>query len=266
MRFRPRIRVATICLRSTRSTARRISISTAWWARFSRCCELPLSLKATSTGVIDAAFLRPGYEQVAAGYAVYGPSTMLVISVGNGTHGFTLDREVGNFVLTHSDIRIPEDTSEFAINASNERFWELPVRRYVQEWQGRVAAAAGRTGFQHALDRFDGRRGPPNPDAWRGVHVLRATSRHAGDAGALATSVRSQSDEFPDRAGGRHVDHRARARFSTCSCRARHERVPVILGSKNEVERIARYHADHDRGEDKPYTSPLFSLPVAVPA
>src|SRR5258706_3779257 len=81
----------------------------------------------------DAAFLRPGHEQVAAGYAIYGPSTMLVLSVGNGTHGFTLERDVGNFVLTHSDIRIPEDTCEFAINASNERFWEPPVRRYVQE-------------------------------------------------------------------------------------------------------------------------------------
>ena len=79
----------------------------------------------------DAAFLRPGREQVAAGYAIYGPSTMLVLSVGNGTHGFTLERDVGNFVLTHSDIRIPEDSCEFAINASNERFWEPPVRRYV---------------------------------------------------------------------------------------------------------------------------------------
>ena len=78
-------------------------------------------------------FLRPGNHQLAAGYAIYGPSTMFVLTVGKGTHGFTLDREVGNFILTHPHLQIPEDTSEFAINASNERFWEPPVQRYVAE-------------------------------------------------------------------------------------------------------------------------------------
>lgn len=78
-------------------------------------------------------YLRPGSEQLAAGYAIYGPATMMVITVGKGTHGFTLDREVGNFILTHPHIEIPADTSEFAINASNERFWEPPIQRYVTE-------------------------------------------------------------------------------------------------------------------------------------
>ena len=85
-------------------------------------------------------YLQPGLRQVAAGYAIYGPATMLVITVGKGTHGFTLDREIGNFILTHPNLRIPPDTSEFAINTSNARFWEPPVHRYVTECQ------AGKTG------------------------------------------------------------------------------------------------------------------------
>lgn len=87
-----------------------------------------------------AAFLQTGVQQVAAGYALYGPSTMLVISVGQGVHGFTLDRNTGLFYLTHPDMSIPADTKEFAINASRARFWEAPVKRYVDE------CLAGKTG------------------------------------------------------------------------------------------------------------------------
>src|SRR3954471_13821024 len=81
----------------------------------------------------EKAFLQPGATQVAAGFAVYGPTTMLVLTVGDGSHGFTLDREMGSFILTHPDIRIPEDTQEFAINMSNMRRWEPPVKRYIDE-------------------------------------------------------------------------------------------------------------------------------------
>src|ERR1700722_1421931 len=76
-------------------------------------------------------FLQPGSQQLCAGYAIYGATTMLVLTVGHGVHGFTLDRGFGEFILTHENMRLPEQTSEFAINASNERFWEPPVRRYV---------------------------------------------------------------------------------------------------------------------------------------
>src|SRR5262245_60209515 len=81
----------------------------------------------------EKAFLQPGREQVAAGFAVYGPTTVFVLTVGDGSHGFTLDRETYTFVLTHPDIKIPEDTQEFAINVSNQRRWEPPVRRYIDE-------------------------------------------------------------------------------------------------------------------------------------
>src|SRR5574341_1065355 len=85
-------------------------------------------------------FLQPGARQVCAGYAIYGPTTMLVLTFGNGTHGFTLDREIGEFIYTHPSLRVPEDTSEFAINTSNARFWEPAVKRYVDE------CLAGRNG------------------------------------------------------------------------------------------------------------------------
>src|SRR3979411_651916 len=81
----------------------------------------------------EKAFLQPGRHQVAAGFAVYGPTTVLVITVGDGAHAFTLDRETYTFVLTHGDLRIPEDTEEFAINTSNMRRWEPPVKRYIDE-------------------------------------------------------------------------------------------------------------------------------------
>jgi len=81
----------------------------------------------------EADYLQPGSRQVAAGYAIYGPATIMVLTVGQGTHGFTLDREIGNFILTHPNLRVPEETDQFAINASNERFWEPPMQRYVQE-------------------------------------------------------------------------------------------------------------------------------------
>ncbi len=84
-------------------------------------------------------FLQPGSRQVAAGYAIYGPSTMLVLSVGNGVAGFTLDPIIGEFYLTHPDIRVPETTREFAINASNARFWEA---RCAAMWTSALPVAA----------------------------------------------------------------------------------------------------------------------------
>ncbi|HBZ93193.1 MAG TPA: class 1 fructose-bisphosphatase, partial [Pseudomonas sp.] len=81
----------------------------------------------------EEAFLQPGTQQVAAGYAIYGPQTMLMLTLGDGVKGFTLDRELGSFVLTHDNIKVPESTKEFAINMSNQRHWEAPVQRYVSE-------------------------------------------------------------------------------------------------------------------------------------
>ena len=100
----------------------------------------PQEVVDSGRDVIEADFLQPGAAQVAAGYALYGPTTMLVLTVGNGVAGFTLDPNLGEFMLTHPHIKVPMDTQEFAINASNSRFWEAPVKRYVDE------CLAGKTG------------------------------------------------------------------------------------------------------------------------
>jgi fructose-1,6-bisphosphatase len=203
----------------------------------------------------EAAFLRPGCEQVAAGYAVYGPSTMLVLSVGNGTHGFTLEREIGNFVLTHSNIRIPEESAEFAINASNERFWEPPVRRYVQECKdGRSGCRARDFNMRWIASMV--------AEVHRilmrgGVFMYPRDSKTPAMEGRLRLLYEANPMSFlVEQAGGLAIT--GRERILDVAPRALHGRVPVILGSKNEVERIARYHGEYDRGEDKPFSSPLF--------
>ncbi|MCB2037782.1 MAG: class 1 fructose-bisphosphatase, partial [Ottowia sp.] len=92
-----------------------------------------LKMPEGDRGVEEADFLQPGRCQVAAGYCVYGPQTTLVLTVGDGVAMFTLDREQGSFVLTEDNVRIPEDTREFAINMSNMRHWDEPVKRYIDE-------------------------------------------------------------------------------------------------------------------------------------
>src|ERR1700754_833505 len=202
------------------------------------------------------AFLRPGHEQVAAGYAIYGPATMLVLSIGNGTHGFTLERDVGNFVLTHSDIRIPEDTNEFAINASNERFWEPPIRRYVQEckdgksgcrerdfnmrWIAAMVAEVHRILMRGGVFMY--------PRDFRSARTTQGRLRLLYEANPMSFLI--------EQAGGAAIT--GRERILDVVPGDLHERVPVILGSKNEVTRIGRYHREHDLGTDRPFSSPLF--------
>ncbi len=160
--------------------------------------------------VTEADFLQPGATQVAAGYAIYGPTTMLVLTVGNGVAGFTLNPNLGEFVLTHPNIQVPPDTQRV-----RDQHVEQPLlgaagqalRRRVPGRQDRAA----RQGLQHALDRLDGRRGAPHPDARRRVHV---PARHEGpgQAGPAAPAVRSQSGRVARRAGGRARQHRPPAR------------------------------------------------------
>ena len=201
-------------------------------------------------------FLQKGIEQVAAGYAIYGPSTMLVLTVGKGTHGFTLDREVGNFILTHPDLRIPEDTSEFAINTSNARFWEIPVHRYVTECQDGKSGERGRDFNMRWIASMVAEvhrilvRG--------GVFMYPRDTRDPEKPGRLRLMYEASPISFlVEQAGG--AASTGRARLMELLPHQLHQRVPVILGSKNEVERIVRYHWEHDKGIDRRYSSPLFN-------
>ena len=201
-------------------------------------------------------FLQPGSEQVCAGYAIYGPTTMLVLTLGHGVYGFTLDREIGEFILTHPELRIPAQTSEFAINSSNERFWEPPVKRYISEclagasgprakdfnmrWIASFVAEAHRILMRGGLFMYPkDNKDPVKPGRLRLLYEANPMAFLVEQAGGAAST--------------------GRARMLEVAPEGLHQRVPVILGSKEEVERIARYHAEYDQGVDQPYTSPLFN-------
>ena len=185
----------------------------------------------------EAAFLQPGNKQVAAGFAVYGPTTVFALTVGDGAHGFTLDRETYTFVLTHPEIRIPADTAEFAINVSNQRRWEAPVRRYIEE----------------CLAGQDGPRGKDFNMRWVAsmvADVFRVLSRggifmYPRDAKNTDGRLRLMYEANPmafivEQAGGAATD--GSTRILDLEPNALHQRVAVILGSKNEVERVTAYH------------------------
>ncbi len=205
----------------------------------------------------EAAFLQPGARQVCAGYATYGPSTMLVLTTGRGVHGFTLDPAVGEFVLTHPGMTIPAETREFAINTSNERFWEPPVRRYVEEC---VAGRAGPRGADFNMRWIASLVAEVHRILVRGgVFLYPRDTREPPRPGRLRLLYEAAPMAFiVEQAGG--LASTGRERLLDVVPRALHERVPVILGSRQEVERLAGYHAEHDAGLDRPYTNPLFNL------
>jgi fructose-1,6-bisphosphatase len=203
-----------------------------------------------------ADYLQPGLGQVAAGYAIYGPATMLVISVGKGTHGFTLDREIGNFILTHPDLQIPPDTSEFAINTSNARFWEPPVHRYVTECQ------AGKTGVRSRdfnMRWIASMVAEVHRILMRGgVFMYPKDTKDSTRPGRLRLLYEANPiSMLVEQAGGRATT--GSKRLMEVAPEGLHQRIPLILGSRNEVERIERYHADWECGADRPFSSPLFN-------
>ena len=212
--------------------------------------------KADNTPAVLGDFLRPGRQQVAAGYALYGPSTMMVLTLGQGTYGFTLDRESGNFILTHPDIKIPAKTSEFAINTSNERFWEPPVARYVQECK------AGKTGVR---ERDFNMRWIASMVAEvhrilmrGGVFMYPKDYKDTTKAGRLRLMYEANPVAMiVEQAGGHSTT--GRQDILEIVPDELHQRVPLILGSRDEVERLIRYHKEFDAGTDKPFDSPLFS-------
>ena len=201
-------------------------------------------------------FLQPGSRQLAAGYALYGPSTMLVLTVGTGTHGFTLDREIGEFLLTHPNMRVPPETSSFAINTSNGRHWEPPIRRYVDE------CMAGKTGIR---DKDFNMRWVASmvADVHRilvrgGVFMYPRDTRDIKKPGRLQLLHQvNPMAMIVEQAGG--LASTGYERIGNVTPTGLHQQVPAILGSRDEVERINRYHSEYLSGEDQPFSSPLFS-------
>ena len=191
-------------------------------------------------GVTEQDFLQPGKQQVAAGYCVYGPQTTLVLTVGDGVAMFTLDREQGSFVLTQENVQVPADTKEFAINMSNMRHWDEPVRRYIDE----------------CLQGKDGPRGKDFNMRWiasmvadvhriltrGGVFLYPWDKREPHKAGKLRLLYEANPMSWLiEQAGGAATN--GKERILDLHPTQLHERVSVVLGSKNEVDRVTRYHA-----------------------
>jgi fructose-1,6-bisphosphatase I len=187
----------------------------------------------------EQAFLQPGRDQVCAGFAVYGPSTVLVLTLGSGVHAFTLDRELGSFVLTQENIRIPEDTKEFAINMSNMRFWEPAMQRYVNE------LLAGKTG-PRGKDFNMRWIASMVADVFRiltrgGIFLYPKDTKDPSKPGRLRLMYEANPMAFiVEQAGGAATT--GRERLLDVMPTALHQRVPVMLGSKNEVDVVAGYH------------------------
>jgi fructose-1,6-bisphosphatase I len=190
-------------------------------------------------GVTEQDFLQCGSKQVAAGYCIYGPQTTLVLTVGDGVVMFTLDREQGSFVLTQEDVTIPADTREFAINMSNMRHWDAPVRRYIDEclagkegprgkdfnmrWVASMVADVHRILTRGGVFLYPwDKREPDKPGKLRLMYEANPMSWLVEQAGGAATN--------------------GKERILDLQPAKLHERVSVILGSKNEVERVTRYH------------------------
>ena len=191
-------------------------------------------------------FLQPGVKQVAAGYAVYGSSTMLVLTAGYGVNGFTLDQNIGMFVLTHPNMQIKEDSHEFAINASRARHWEPPVKRYVDEC---VAGKEGPRGRDHNMRWVASMVGDVHRILCRGgVFMYPIDDENRPKGGKLRLMYEANPMSFlVEQAGG--LATTGRQRIMDIQPTGLHQRVPVIMGSKNEVQRLIDYHAEHDAGK-----------------
>ena len=187
------------------------------------------------------AFLQPGSNQVAAGFAVYGAATILVLTVGNGVVAFTLDRELGSFVLTQRHLRIPEETSEFAINMSNARHWDPPVKRYVDEL---VAGRTGPRGRDFNMRWVASMVADVHRILTRGgVFLYPVDAKCRDKGGRLRLLYEANPMAFVvEQAGG--AASTGMQRILDVQPEALHQRIAVVLGSAREVERVAAYHRE----------------------
>ena len=205
-----------------------------------------LKKPSESHGITETDFLQAGAKQVAAGYCVYGPQTTLVLTVGDGVAMFTLDREQGTFVLTQENVKIPADTKEFAINMSNMRHWDAPVKRYIDEclqgkegprgkdfnmrWVASMVADVHRILTRGGIFMYPwDKREPNKPGKLRLMYEANPMSWLVEQAGGAATN--------------------GKERILDVQPAKLHERISVILGSKNEVDRVTSYHREASPNE-----------------
>ena len=187
----------------------------------------------------DRNVLHKGHGQVCAGYALYGPSTMLALTVGNGVAGFTCQHGTGDFQLTHADMKVPDETSEFAINTSRYRYCDTPIRRYVDEC---VAGEDGIGGRRFNMRWTASMVAEIHRTLTRGgVFLYPADSKNRDASGKLGLMYEANPMAMiVEQAGG--AASTGHAPIMAIQPTGPHQRAPVILGSRCEVERLVNYH------------------------
>jgi fructose-1,6-bisphosphatase I/sedoheptulose-1,7-bisphosphatase len=213
----------------------------------------PQEVVDSGRDVVEADFLQPGAAQVAAGYAIYGPTTQLVLTVGNGVAAFTLNPNLGEFVLTRNHIRVPEQTQEFAINTSNSRFWEPPIKRYVDEC---LAGKTGPRGKDFNMRWIASMVAEAHRILMRGgVFMYPRDTKDPARNGRLRLLYEANPvGMLMEQAGGRASTGRQPVLGVPPS--ALHQRIGLVFGSRAEVERIERYHQEGTQREEQ---VPLFA-------
>jgi len=186
-------------------------------------------------------FLQPGAKQVAAGYALYGPQTLLVLTTGNGVNCFTLDREMGSWVLTQRNMQIPAKTKEFAINSSNQRHWHAPVQRYIGEL---LAGTTGPRGTDFNMRWIASMVADVHRILNRGgIFMYPADLKDPSKPGRLRLMYEANPMSFiVEQAGGMATD--GKRRILDIQPEKLHQRVPVFLGSRDEVALVTSYHQE----------------------
>jgi fructose-1,6-bisphosphatase I len=189
----------------------------------------------------DRAFLQRGTNQVCAGYMVYGPQTLLVLTVGHGVQVFTLDRDTGSFLMTQENLRIPAETAEFAINMSNRRHWAPPVSRYIDEC---LAGSEGPRGKDYNMRWVASMVADVHRIMQRGgIFLYPWDRRHPDRPGKLRLMYEANPMSFlVEQAGGAATN--GTRRILEIQPAALHERVSVMLGSKTEVDYVTGLHVN----------------------
>jgi fructose-1,6-bisphosphatase I / sedoheptulose-1,7-bisphosphatase len=212
-----------------------------------------LRAEALEGGDLAKAFLQPGCRQVCAGYAIYGPATMLVLTLGAGVHGFTLEPQLGMFFLSHPSLKISPSASEFAINVSNCRFWEAPVKRYIDEC---LAGAAGPRGKDFNMRWIASLVAEVHRILIRGgVFLYPRDRKDPTKPGRLRLLYEANPLSFiVEQAGGRSISGCDRVLDITPS--ELHQRIGLVSGATEEVDRIAAYHREQRLPQED---APLFA-------
>ncbi|NOX73909.1 MAG: class 1 fructose-bisphosphatase [Alphaproteobacteria bacterium] len=187
----------------------------------------------------NESFLRPGTEQIVAGYIIYGPQTGLMVSFGAGTQFFLLDPDRGEFVLMNENVRVPEASSEFAINASNYRHWSKPVRAYIDDC---LAGETGPRGKNFNMRWVASLVAEAHRIITRGgIFLYPSDARKGYEDGRLRMVYEcAPIAMLVEQAGGLATDGSDRLLEQTV--KTLHSRTPLVFGTPDKVNRVATYH------------------------